>query len=168
MPGVTSRNGASSSEWGTLFRRPQKLRPLHHLVLLLLVSWRSACASRGTTSAASPSWRAGRDGPMWPANRKNRPTVISARNHDLIDLLSRLNAHLSCSMARLHSAASRNVAVNGLCLARRFPPALSSLTVSSAPTSTRQRISHSECPSRNSCCKLSGRTKERLNVPAGI
>jgi len=24
----------------------------------------------GTTSAASPSWRAGRDGPMWPANRK--------------------------------------------------------------------------------------------------
>ena len=33
--GVTSRSEASSSEWGTLFRRPQKLRPLHHLVLWL-------------------------------------------------------------------------------------------------------------------------------------
>jgi hypothetical protein len=39
--------------------------------------------------------------------------------------------------------------VNGLCLAKRIPPALSSLTVSSAPTSTGQRISHSERPSRN-------------------
>ena len=33
---VTSRSGASSSQRGTLFRRPQKLRPVHHLVLWLL------------------------------------------------------------------------------------------------------------------------------------
>ena len=141
---VTSRGGASSSGRGTLFRRPQKLRPVHHLVLWLLASWRSACA-------ASPSWRAGCDGPTWPVNRKNWPTSISARNHDLIDLLSRLNAHLSrCpALARLYSAACRNVAVIVTCLATRIPPALSSLTVSSAPTSTGQRISHSECPCRN-------------------
>ena len=102
----------------------------------------------GTTSAAGPSRRGGRDGPMWPSNRKNWPTSISARNHDLIDLLSRLNAHLSScpALARPYSAACRNVAVNGTCLAKRIPPALSSLAVSSAPTSTRQRISHSECP----------------------
>jgi hypothetical protein len=148
VPG-TSRSGASSSERGTLFRRPQKLRPLHHLVLWLLASLAQRLRFEGTTSAAGPSWRGGRDGPMWPSNRKNWPT--SARNHDLFDLLSRLNAHLSrCpAPARPYSAACRNVGVNGICLATRIPPALSSLTVSSAPTSTRQRISHSECPFRN-------------------
>jgi len=46
VPGVTSRAERQSSERGTLFRRPQKLRPLHHLVLCLLASWRSA-ALRG-------------------------------------------------------------------------------------------------------------------------
>ena len=60
-------------------------------MLLLLASWRSACASRGTTSAAS--WSAGRDEQMWPSNHKNWPTLISARNHDLIDLLSRLTLY---------------------------------------------------------------------------
>ena len=53
----------------------------------------------GTTSAASPSWRAGRDGPMWPSNRKNWPTLISARNHDLIDLLSRLTLYGATSLS---------------------------------------------------------------------
>jgi len=33
VPEVTSRGGATSSARGTLFRRPQKLRPVHHLVL---------------------------------------------------------------------------------------------------------------------------------------
>ena len=68
-----------------------------------------------------------------PGASRSRPEVVASR-----------------SMAPLYSAASRNVAVNGLCLAKWIPPALSSLTVSSAPTSTRQRISHSEHASRNS------------------
>ena len=68
------------------------MRPLHHLMLWLLASWRSACA-------ASPSWRAGCDGPTWPVNRKNWPTSISARNHDLIDLLSRLTLYGASSLS---------------------------------------------------------------------
>jgi len=122
------------------------------LVLWLLAGWRSACASRGRrrrqvqAGVPAATGRCGRP----TARTGHWPALISARNHDLIDLLSRLNAQLFRSMARLHSAASRNVAVNVLCLARRIPPALSSLTVSSAPTSTGQRISHSEHPSRNS------------------
>jgi hypothetical protein len=33
---------------------------------------------------ASPDGRAGREGPMWPANGKKWPTLMFARNHDLM------------------------------------------------------------------------------------
>ena len=36
---------------------------------------------------------------MWPSNRKNWPTLISARNHDLIDLLSRLTLYGASSLS---------------------------------------------------------------------